>query len=279
MMPNVVLWVILVGAIPAPVFAATDIDLLTFDSLPAARPIMPEPALPVSDAEPLSVTVPTAVPVEIETAADPRPLPPIDVAPSAVKPVAAPLERTKPHAKAVGKPPAKPSVKPTVKAPINVPVRAAIKPPAEVAKPPVIPAAAPAEAQQDPLKAVVPHPEPAPVTVKPHDKPPELHPVPSAVIVPATISKPIAAGDRLAVVVAGETDLSGTYQVMPDGTVVLPLVGSVRAQGFSPDKFAEILTETLKDGYLVDPKITITTTGSTTDKTPDTTPDTTGMAP
>lgn len=254
MMPNVALWVVLVSAIPAPVFAATDIDLLSFDTLPAARPVMPEPALPVSDAEPLSVTVPTAVPVEIETAADPKPLPPIDVAPSTVKPVAAPLERAKPHAKALCKPPAKPSVKPAVKALIKVPVRAAIKPPAEVAKPPVIP---------------------APVTVKPPDKPPELHPVPSPVIVPAPISKPIAAGDRLAVVVAGETDLSGTYQVMPDGTVVLPLVGSVRAQGFSPDKFAEILTETLKDGYLVDPQITITTTGSTTDKTPDTT----GTAP
>lgn len=246
MMPNVALIAALICAIPAPVFAAADIDLLTFDTLPAERPVMPDPAPPVSDAEPLGVTPPETAPTT--SFADPKPLPPVDVAP------AAPVKKAP---KLSPKAPAKAHGTPAMK----LPVKAAIKPPAEMAKPPVVQAATPIEVQQDPLKAVAPHPAPAPTITKP----PETSPVPqpAPVVPPAALSKPIAAGDRLVIAVAGETDLSGTYQVMPDGTVVLPLIGSVRAQGFTADKFAEILTQTLKDGYLVDPKITITTATGT----------------
>jgi protein involved in polysaccharide export with SLBB domain len=41
----------------------------------------------------------------------------------------------------------------------------------------------------------------------------------------------VGAGDVIRVDVAGRTDVSGTYTVAEDGTVTIPLVGSVRVQG------------------------------------------------
>lgn len=68
----------------------------------------------------------------------------------------------------------------------------------------------------------------------------------------------IALGDPIKIDVAGEADLSGWYKVSEDGSVTVPMIGRVRAQGFTHAKLAEILTQTLKDGYLVNPVVTVT---------------------
>lgn len=66
----------------------------------------------------------------------------------------------------------------------------------------------------------------------------------------------IAPGDKLHVDILGDTENSGTVQVLPDGRVFLPLVGAVRAAG----ETAEALARQLQERYgklLTEPKITV----------------------
>ncbi len=67
----------------------------------------------------------------------------------------------------------------------------------------------------------------------------------------------IRPGDVLNVRVAGEDDLSGTYIVQTDGTINMPLAGLIHVQNIPTDKAAEIIAQTYRDGYLVNPEVTI----------------------
>ena len=208
---NLLLGAALLCALPAPAAVAGDVvDLLSYDTLPAARPLAAEQV-------PLPAENP---PVSVVTAVTEKPAPaPEPVAEAAARPT--PPVAMQPH-------------------PVKLrPVLKAAPKPLKAQHPQVVAAKAAPAAVESPKAAE------APVVPAP--------PVPVA----APVAVPIAAGDSLRIAVEGEADLSGTYQVKPDGMVALPLVGDIRAQGFTPAKLAEMLTSTLKDGYLVDPKITI----------------------
>lgn len=71
----------------------------------------------------------------------------------------------------------------------------------------------------------------------------------------------IVPGDKLSVDILGDTENSGTVQVLPDGRVFLPLIGAVKAAG----RTAEALGRELQERYgkvLTGPQVTVNITTS-----------------
>lgn len=71
---------------------------------------------------------------------------------------------------------------------------------------------------------------------------------------PATIGL----GDTISVWVKGEPDLSVERQVGNDGSVLLPLIGSVGVNGLKTVDAARLIAGMLEDGFLRDPMVQIT---------------------
>lgn len=67
----------------------------------------------------------------------------------------------------------------------------------------------------------------------------------------------LGAGDKLRIIVFGETQLSGEFFVADSGTVSLPLIGEVAARGSTPTQFQNDVEAKLKDGYLKDPRVSV----------------------
>ncbi|MBI1340913.1 polysaccharide export protein [bacterium] len=65
----------------------------------------------------------------------------------------------------------------------------------------------------------------------------------------------LASGDQLRVTVFGEESLSGEFSVDGQGAVSLPLVGEIDAQGLTVRQFQRALETKLKDGYLLEPRV------------------------
>lgn len=63
--------------------------------------------------------------------------------------------------------------------------------------------------------------------------------------------------DRLRITVYGEDDLTGSYSVAADGTVSMPLIGAVPVAGLLLPQVEALITAQLKDGYFVDPSVSI----------------------
>ncbi len=66
----------------------------------------------------------------------------------------------------------------------------------------------------------------------------------------------LAPGDKVAVQVFGQTDLSGQFDVNADGMVSLPLVGSVPASGRTLAEITDDLRERL-NRFIVNPRFTV----------------------
>ena len=66
--------------------------------------------------------------------------------------------------------------------------------------------------------------------------------------------------DGLSVSVWKEPSVSGAVEVRPDGMISLPLVGDVKAAGFTPTDLAAELTNQLKK-FINDPLVTVTVVG------------------
>lgn len=64
-------------------------------------------------------------------------------------------------------------------------------------------------------------------------------------------------GDKLKIVVFGEENLSGQYEVNALGQVSMPLIGEIEAQGKPITLFRDTLARRLGDGYLKSPRVTI----------------------
>jgi len=64
-------------------------------------------------------------------------------------------------------------------------------------------------------------------------------------------------GDRLKITVYGQEDLSGEFRVDGSGNISFPLIGEVSAKGVSLRELESRLIERLKDGYLVDPRVSL----------------------
>lgn len=67
----------------------------------------------------------------------------------------------------------------------------------------------------------------------------------------------IRGDELLEIVVYQEADLSSTYRVAGDGAVNMPLIGRVNLRGTSPAAAAEVVRQRLRDGYLVNPQVTV----------------------
>jgi polysaccharide export outer membrane protein len=67
----------------------------------------------------------------------------------------------------------------------------------------------------------------------------------------------LGAGDRVRIIVFGQPDLSGEFQIDGSGKVALPLVGNVEAGGLSASDFEKRVTEKLKPDYLQDPRVSV----------------------
>lgn len=64
-------------------------------------------------------------------------------------------------------------------------------------------------------------------------------------------------GDKVKVVVFGEADLSGTFDINAGGTIAMPLVGDVQAKGLSPAALRDAIVRRLSEGYLKNPKVSV----------------------
>jgi polysaccharide biosynthesis/export protein VpsN len=62
-------------------------------------------------------------------------------------------------------------------------------------------------------------------------------------------------GDRLAITVFNEKDLSVDVRLSDAGTLSFPLLGEVRAQGMTIGMLQDYLAEQLRTGYLINPQV------------------------
>ena len=65
----------------------------------------------------------------------------------------------------------------------------------------------------------------------------------------------LGAGDKLRVQVFGEDSLGGEFSVSGSGSVALPLIGVVQAQGLTAPELQARIVLALKGGYLKDPRV------------------------
>jgi polysaccharide export outer membrane protein len=69
-------------------------------------------------------------------------------------------------------------------------------------------------------------------------------------------------GERVAVTVEGQADLSGIYELDRDGRLDMPLLGPVDARGLGVGGLADRLVIRLADGYLRDPRVEVARAGA-----------------
>lgn len=68
----------------------------------------------------------------------------------------------------------------------------------------------------------------------------------------------IANDDSLMITVYGEESLSGEFPVTPTGSITMPLIGDIAVSGLTPQTAAEHIQNAYKQGYLVNPDVTVT---------------------
>jgi polysaccharide export outer membrane protein len=67
----------------------------------------------------------------------------------------------------------------------------------------------------------------------------------------------VGEGDVLQVTVLGNPDLATTARVTREGQIRLPLIGQVPVAGVALPRIADMVSDRLADGYLVDPQVTV----------------------
>jgi polysaccharide export outer membrane protein len=65
-------------------------------------------------------------------------------------------------------------------------------------------------------------------------------------------------GEKIRITVYNEPSLSGDYDISPNGTISLPLAGTVSAVGMTQPQLEQELAKKFKTEYLRNPKITVT---------------------
>lgn len=73
----------------------------------------------------------------------------------------------------------------------------------------------------------------------------------------AEILSYIGPGDMLKIQVYGEKELTGIYQVSPDGSIMFPFAGEIKVEGLNNFSLAAKISEMLKEGYINDPQVTV----------------------
>jgi polysaccharide biosynthesis/export protein len=64
-------------------------------------------------------------------------------------------------------------------------------------------------------------------------------------------------GDTVNIVVYGQPDMTGEFVIDANGALSLPLIQDVPAAGFTAKEVEDAITDALKPGYMVDPKVTV----------------------
>jgi len=67
----------------------------------------------------------------------------------------------------------------------------------------------------------------------------------------------LGSGDRLSIVIFGQPDLSGEFEVAGTGQVGMPLVGQIKADGLTVPEFQQAIATSLDETYLVDPRVSV----------------------
>ncbi|HXL98687.1 MAG TPA: polysaccharide biosynthesis/export family protein [Rhizomicrobium sp.] len=70
----------------------------------------------------------------------------------------------------------------------------------------------------------------------------------------------LGSGDKVRVIVFGEDDLGGTFDVDGSGIISLPLIGTIKAAGLSAHDLEVKITAALANGYLNDPHVNVEVT-------------------
>ncbi|KQN90994.1 hypothetical protein ASE95_12045 [Sphingomonas sp. Leaf231] len=73
---------------------------------------------------------------------------------------------------------------------------------------------------------------------------------------PVDATYQLGVGDQIALAVYGEADLSRNYAINPAGTIDVPLIGAVKAQGMTIDQLSAQIRQRLSEGYLRNPSVT-----------------------
>ena len=63
--------------------------------------------------------------------------------------------------------------------------------------------------------------------------------------------------DQLRIIVFGQEELSDVFRVNDAGNISLPLVGSIRARGYTTEQLKQALTELLSRDILKDPSVSV----------------------
>lgn len=72
---------------------------------------------------------------------------------------------------------------------------------------------------------------------------------------PVDATYQLGVGDQIALTVYGETDLSRNYAINPNGTIDVPLIGTVKAQGRTIGEVSGEIRQRLSEGYLRNPSV------------------------
>lgn len=67
----------------------------------------------------------------------------------------------------------------------------------------------------------------------------------------------IGAGDKINIQVYNEKELSGIYQVSPEGYITFPFIGEIKVDGLNIFTLATKISSKLKEGYLKEPNVTV----------------------
>ena len=67
----------------------------------------------------------------------------------------------------------------------------------------------------------------------------------------------LSGGDRVRVVVFGNSSLGGEFTIDGSGTIALPLIGEVDVRGLTSSQLQTRIVSKLGDGYLKDPRVAV----------------------
>jgi protein involved in polysaccharide export with SLBB domain len=81
-----------------------------------------------------------------------------------------------------------------------------------------------------------------------------------AAVAAATAPAKLQPGDKIRIVVFGEDNLNGEYQLDQSGQISLPLAGTVKVQGMTQAELEQELARKFRSQYLKSPKVTVTIT-------------------
>lgn len=119
----------------------------------------------------------------------------------------------------------------------------------------------PAQLQRPPIQQAVQPQMPAqPNNYRPTPVQTPAPRVADAAPVTAPTAYILGPGDKLKLTVYGETDLSGDFTIDGSGYARLPLIGQVRAAGYTAQQLEQGIANTLAQGYLKAPRVAVEVT-------------------